>query len=168
MQANWQVTVEGKSSVNKLAGVFFSQITTMQEDGATSPTDVAKPVTDSTEVCKTLKESVSVEQGQLLRAAEPDQCVLKVKRQRQGDTVEFTHSLLGVNGEAADDPHRRRQDSDLEDASSGRSDVAAETGIDKVMVNHNKGSVTAMTGPNESLCTRSESVARSSRCGDLV
>ena len=149
VQANWQVTVEGKSSVNKLAGVFPSQITTVQEDGATSPTDVAKPVTDSTEFHKTAKESVSVEQGQLLRAAEPDQCVLKVKTQRQRDTVEFTHSLMGVNGEAADDPHRRRQDSDLEDASSGRSDVAAETGIDKVLENHNKGSVTAMTGLNE-------------------
>ena len=56
---------------------------------------------------------------------------------------------MGVNGEAADDPHRRRQDSDLEDASSGRSDVAAETGIDKFLENHNKGSVTAMTRPNE-------------------
>ena len=31
VQANWRVTVEGKSSVNKLAGVFPSQITTMQE-----------------------------------------------------------------------------------------------------------------------------------------
>ena len=50
----------------------------MQEDGATSSTDVAEPATDSTEVDKTSKESVSVEQGQLLRAAEPDQCVLKV------------------------------------------------------------------------------------------
>ena len=85
VQANWQVTVEGKSSVNKLAGVFRSQITRVQEGGATSSTDVAKPVTDSTEVHKTAKESVSVEQGQLLRAAEPDQCVLKVKTQRQRD-----------------------------------------------------------------------------------
>ena len=31
MQANWRVTVEGKSSVNKLAGVFPSRITTVQE-----------------------------------------------------------------------------------------------------------------------------------------
>ena len=30
VQANWQVTVEGKSSVNKLAGVFPSLITTVQ------------------------------------------------------------------------------------------------------------------------------------------
>ena len=57
---------------------------------STSPTDVAEPVTDSTEVNKTSKESVSVDQGQPLRAAEPDQCVLKVKTQRQRDTVQFT------------------------------------------------------------------------------
>ena len=120
----------------------------MQEVGATS-SDVAEPATDSTEIYKTTKESVSVEQGQLLRAAEPDQGVLKVKTQRPRYIVEFTHSLLGVNGEAADDLHRRRQDSDLEDASSDRSDIAAETGIDKVLVNHYKGSVTAVTGPNE-------------------
>ena len=72
MQANWRVTVEGKSSVSKLAGFFPSQITTVQEGGATSSTDVAEPVTDSTEVGKTSKESVAVEQGQLLRAAERD------------------------------------------------------------------------------------------------
>ena len=65
-----------------------------------------------------------VEQGQLLRAAEPDQRVLKVKTQRQRDTVEFTHSLLGVIGEAAADLHRRRQGSDLEDASFDRTDIA--------------------------------------------
>ena len=89
-----------------------------------------EPVADSTEVYRTLKESVSVEQGQLLRAAEPDQGVLKVKTQRQRDTVEFTHSLLGVDGEAADDLHWRRQDSDLGDASPDRTDIATETGTD--------------------------------------
>ena len=99
VRANWQVAVEGKSLVNNLAGEFPSQITTVQQDGATSSTDVAEPVTDFTEVYKTLKKSV--EQGHLLRAAEPDQCVLKAKSRRQKDTVEFTHSLLGVNGEAA-------------------------------------------------------------------
>ena len=46
-----------------------------------------------------------------------------------------THSLLDVNGEAADDLHRRRQDSDLEDASFDRTDIAAETRMDKVLVN---------------------------------
>ena len=149
VQANWQVTAEGKSSVNKLAGVFPSQSTTVQEGGATSSTDVAEPAAGSTEVYKTAKESVSVEQGQPLRAVEPDQCVLKVKTQRQRYTVEFTHSLLGVYGKVADDLHRRRQDSDLEDASSDRTDIAAETGMDKVLVSQNDGSVTAMTGPDE-------------------
>ena len=149
MQANWRVTAEGKSSVNKMTGVFPSQIIPVQEDGATSSTDVAELVTDFTEVYKTLKESTSVEQGQLLRAAEPDQCVLKVKTQRQRDTVEFTHSLLGVKGRVADDLHRQQQDSDLEDAPSDRTDIAVESGRDKVLVNHDHGSVTAMTGPNE-------------------
>ena len=81
--------------MNNLAGVFPSQITTVQEAGTTSSTDVAEPVTDSTEVDKT-SESVSVEQGQLLRAAEPDQCALKMKTKRREDIVEFTHSLLCV------------------------------------------------------------------------
>ena len=49
-------------------------------------------------------------------------------------------------GKAADDLHR--QDSDLEDPSFDRADIAAEAGIDKVLVNHNNGAV-AVTGPNE-------------------
>ena len=64
VQANWQVTVEGKSSVNKLE--FSLLRSKMQEGGATSSTVVAEPVADSTEVYKTLKESVCVEQRQLL------------------------------------------------------------------------------------------------------
>ena len=56
--------------------------------------------------------------------------------------------MLGVNGKAADDLRRRRKDSDLEDASLDRTDIAAEAGMDKVLVNHNNGAV-AMTGPNE-------------------
>ena len=95
IQANWQVTVGVKSSVNKLAGLFPSPITTSQEGGTTSSTDVAEPVTDSTDVDKTSKESVPVEQGQLLRAGEPGRGVLKVKTQRHRGILEFTHSLLG-------------------------------------------------------------------------
>ena len=34
VRANWRVPVEGKSSVNKLAGVFPSRITTVQEGGS--------------------------------------------------------------------------------------------------------------------------------------
>ena len=60
MQANWQGPVEDKSSVNKLAEVFPSQSTAVHEDGATSSTNVAEPVTNSTDVYKTTKESVSV------------------------------------------------------------------------------------------------------------
>ena len=75
MQANWRVAVKGKLSVNKLAGVFAQQCKRM----ATSSTDVAELVPDST-VHKTTKESVSVQQGHLRRAAEPDQCALKVKQ----------------------------------------------------------------------------------------
>ena len=63
-----------------------------------------------------------------------------------------------MNGETADALHRRRQDSDLEDASSDRTDIAAETGIDKVLVNHNKGSAAAVT----------ELVTRGQRCVDFV
>ena len=151
MQVNWQVTVDGEASVNKLAGVFPSQSTTVHEDGATSSTYVAEPVTDPTEVYKTTRKSVSVEQRQLRRAAEPIQCVLKVKAQRQSDTVEFTHSLRGVNGKDADDLHRRQQDSDLEDASLDRIDIAAEAGMDKVLVNHNNGAVAARLSFNQSL-----------------
>ena len=132
VQADRPVTVEGKSSVNKLAGFFPLPITTMQEGGSTSSTDVAEQLTDFTEVDKTLKESVPAEQGQLPRAAKPDQGVLRVKTQRQRDTVEFTHSLLGVYGEAADDQHRRRQDPDLENAPVDRTDIAAMTGPNEV------------------------------------
>ena len=158
VQANWRVTVEGKSSVNELAGVFNSQCTTVQEDGATSSPHVAEPVTDSSEVDKTSKESVSVEQGQLLRAAEPDQCGLKVKTQRQRDTVEFTHKLLGVNGKAADDPQRRRQearDFGLDVASFDHCDISAEVGmINKklkfeVLVSHRGGAVAELEGPKD-------------------
>ena len=58
----------------------------MQEDGDTSSTDVAEPATDDTEIYETANESVSVEQGQLLRAVETDQGVLKVETQRQSSS----------------------------------------------------------------------------------
>ena len=93
---------------------------------------MTEPVAASTEVDKTLEESVPADQGQLLRAAEPDQGVLKVKTQRQGDTVEFTRSLLGDHGEAADDLHRRQQDPEEENASVDRTDIATMTGPNEV------------------------------------
>ena len=87
----------------------------------------------TTEIYKTADESVSVQQGQLLRAIEKDQGVLKVRTQRQRVILEFTHSLLSswctacVYGKAADDLHRRRRDSDLEDTLSERTENAAVT-----------------------------------------
>ena len=65
--------------MNELAGFSVSQTASMQEGGTASSTDVAKQFPDAAEVGKMPKESVSVEQGQLLRAAEPDQCLLEVK-----------------------------------------------------------------------------------------
>ena len=155
----------------------------MQEDGAMSSTDVAQQFSDATEVGKTSKESVSVEQRQLLRAAEPFQCVLEVKAkavretstQRQGDFLELTHSLpaswysASVYGKDADELYRRRQGSELEDASFDCADIAAETEMAnkrlrfKVLVNHNNGSVAAMARPTDVtehmvrvVCDRSE------------
>ena len=123
LQADRRVTVEDKSSVNMLAGFSPSQIAPMQEGVATSSTDVAEQFSDPTEVSKTPKESVSVEQGQPLRAAEPDPCVSKVKAKPIPETP-TQHTLTAgfwcpvcVYGKDADDPHRRRQDSELEDAS---------------------------------------------------
>ena len=87
MQADRRVTVEDKLSVNKLAGIFPSQIAPMQEGGATTSTDVAEQFPDLTEIGKTSKESVSVEQGQQLQAAEPDQCVSKVKAKPITETL---------------------------------------------------------------------------------
>ena len=124
----------------------------------TSSTDVAEQFPDATEVGKTSKESVSVEQGQLLRAAKPDQCVLKVKAkpipemptQRQRGILELTHLLPGSwyracgYGWVADDPHRRRQGSELETTSCDHADIAAEIEMAnkrlrfKVLVNHKK------------------------------
>ena len=126
---------------------FTDQNSAREWSFVTSSTVVAEPVADSAEVYKTTKEFVSVEQGQLLRAAEPDQCALKVETQQQRDTVEFTHSLLG-EWKSPGDPHRRRQDSDLEDASFDRTVFAAEAGMDKFLVNHYNGAV-AVTGPKE-------------------
>ena len=94
----------------------------------------------------------------LLRAAEPEQRAPKVKTQRQRDTVEFTHSPLGVNGKAADVPHRRRQDarySGLDVASFGHRDISVEVGMFnkklkfKVLVSHRSGAAAALEGPKD-------------------
>ena len=117
-------------------------IAPMQEGGAASSTDAAEFL-DTAEAGKTSKESVSIEQGQPLRAAEPDQCALKVRAkpipetptQRQRDIHELKHlppvswCPACVYGKAADDAHRRRQDSGecgLDVASFDHADTSAE------------------------------------------
>ena len=98
---------------------------------------MAEPVVDSTETYKTAnegasKESVSVEQGQLLRAVELGKGVLKVKTLRHRITLEFTHSnmlyskksAVSVYGKVTDD----LQDSDPEEASFDRTNIAAMRG----------------------------------------
>ena len=169
-EAGWRVTVEDKSSVNELAGFFVSRTaSSMQEGGTTSSANVAKQFPDAAEVGKMPKESVSVEQGHLLRAAEPDQCELGVKAkpipemltQRQREVLELTRLLsvswysAWVYGKDADDRHRQRQDSKLEDASSAHVDVADDDGMAnsrlrfKVLMNQEDRSVAAMAGPKD-------------------
>ena len=141
----------------------------VNEGRTTSSTDVAKQFPDAAEVGKMPKESVSIEQGQILRAAEPDRYVLGVKTkpipemptQRQRDVLELTRLLpvswysACVYEKDADDRHRRRQDSKLEDASGDHVDIADEDGMVnsrlrfKVLVNHNDRSVAAMAGPRD-------------------
>ena len=126
---------------------------------------MAEQFPDATEDGKTSKESVSVEQGQLLRAAEPDQCVLKVKAkpipetptQRQRNIHELTHPPpvpwcpACVSGKPTDDSHRRRQDagdSGLDVASFDHCGISAEVGMFnkklKVVVSHDGGAVAAL------------------------
>ena len=170
LQADRRLTVDDKSSVNTLTGFSPAQMAPIQEGGASSSTDVAEQFPDPAEVGKTSKESVSIEQGQPLRAAEPDQCASKVSAkpipetptQRQRDIHELTHfppfswCAAYVYGKAADDPHRRQQDareSGLDVVSFDHADISAEVGMAnkklkvKVLVSHNSGSIAAMEGP---------------------
>ena len=85
---------------------------------------MAEQVSEPTEVGKTSQEFAVVEQGQLLRAAETDQCALKMKASQflkhpHSKRLELTHLLSGswysacVYRRVADDL-RRRLDSELE------------------------------------------------------
>ena len=144
----------------------------VQEGAADSSTDVAEPSPNTAEAGKTSKESVSIEQLQPPRAAEPDQWAMKVRAkpiaetptQRQRDIHELTHlppvlwCPACVSGKAADDPNRRRQDtrdSGLDIASFDHSDISAEVGMFnkklkvKVLVSHRSGSVAALEGPKD-------------------
>ena len=53
--------------------------------------EVAKQFPNTAEAAKTSKESVSIEQGQPLRAAEPDQCALKVRTKPIPETPTERH-----------------------------------------------------------------------------
>ena len=172
LQADRRATVDDKSSVNMLTGFSLVQMAPTQKGGSASSTDVAEQLQNTAVARKTSKESVSIEQGQPLRAAEPDQCALKVRAKpipetptrRQRDIHDFTH-LPPVSwcpaclyGKAADDPHRRRQDtgeSGLDVASLDHADISAKVGMAnkklkfKVLVSHSSGSVAAMQGPRD-------------------
>ena len=88
LQADRRVTVDKKSSANTLAGFSFVQMAPIQEGGAASSTDVAEPLPNTAEAGKTSKESVSIEQGQPLRAAEPDQRAMKVRAKPVPETAQ--------------------------------------------------------------------------------
>ena len=79
LQADRRVTVDDKSSVNVLTGFSPVLMAPIQEGGAPSSMDVAEQFPDPAEAGETTEEPVSIEQGQPLRAAEPDQCALKVR-----------------------------------------------------------------------------------------
>ena len=96
------------------------------EGGAASSSDVAvaELSPNSAEAARVSQEAVLIEQGQPLRAFEPDEWAVKVKAkpiletltQRQRDVDELTHlppvpwCPACVSGRAADGPHRRQQD----------------------------------------------------------
>ena len=100
LQADRRVTVDDKSSANTLAGFSSVQMAPIEEGGAASSTDVAVPLPNTAEAGKTSKESVSIEQGQPLRAAEPGQWATKVRakpipetpKQRQRDRYSRAHT----------------------------------------------------------------------------
>ena len=101
LQADRRVTVGDKSSANMLAGFHSVQMAPIQEGGAASSSDVAvaEPLPDAAEAGRTSKESVPIEQGQPLRAVEPDEWAMKVRAkpipetpsQQQRDIHELTH-----------------------------------------------------------------------------
>ena len=67
-----RITVDDKLSTNTLAGFHSVEMVIIQEGGVASPTHVAvaEPLPNAAEVGRTSKESVPIEQGQPLRAAE--------------------------------------------------------------------------------------------------
>ena len=86
LQADQRVTVDDKSSANTLAGFSSVQMAPIQEGGAASSTDVAEPSPNTAEAGKTSKESVSIEQGQPLQAAEPARSHTTAERDSRAHT----------------------------------------------------------------------------------
>ena len=101
LQADRRVTVDDKSSANALAGFSSVQMAPIQEIGAASSSDVAvaEPLPNAAEAGRVSQEAVPIEQGQPLRAVEPDEWAMKVRvkpmpetpTQRQRDIHELTH-----------------------------------------------------------------------------
>ena len=116
----------------------------IQEGGAKSSTDVAEaePLPNAAEAGRISQEAVPIEQGQPMRAVEPDEWALKVKAkpipetptQRQRDIHELTHLLpiiwysTCVSGIAADDP-KMHKILVLDVASFDHCDISSEVGM---------------------------------------
>ena len=131
---------------------------------------MAKQFPNTAEAGKTSKESVSIEQGQPLRAAEPDQCALKVRTkpipetptQRERDIHELTNlppvfivpsnvcwegQLTILIGE-----DRIRESLDWMLLHSITLTFSAEVGVAKefkVLVSYSNGSIVPMEGPKD-------------------
>ena len=75
LQADRRVTVDDKSSATALIGSSSVQMAPIQEGGAASSSDVvvAEPLPNAAEAGRASQEAVPVEQGQPLRAVEPDE-----------------------------------------------------------------------------------------------
>ena len=135
-------------TANALVGFSFVRMAPIQEIGAASSSDVAvaEPLPNAAKAGRVSQEAVPIEQGQPLRAVEPDEWAMKMRAKpipetpthRQRDIHELAHlppvrwCPACVSGKAADDPHRRRQDardSGLDVASFDHCDISAEVGM---------------------------------------
>ena len=152
------------------------QVATIQEVGAVSSSDVAvaESSTNAAEAGRVSQEAVPVEQGQPLRAVEPDEWTMKMRALRakpiSGNAYTTTAKQSGAHTPTAgslvsgmrvwksDDAHQRRQDardSGLDVASVDHCDISAEVGMFnkklrfKVLVSHRSGAVAASEGPED-------------------
>ena len=102
LQADRRDTVDDNSSANALAGFSSVQKVPIQEGEAAWSSDVAEPFPKAAEVGRVSQEAVPIEQGQPLRAVEPNEWATKVRAkplpetptQRQRDIHEVTHLPL--------------------------------------------------------------------------